>query len=138
MAAIQRRQLVLAESFGGGHDGGVDRPERQIAVGPGQFGDPDPVGCQYGFGQEVPGRQVPEEPDLGFDAEPGAEEVDDLGDHENGNDQGSGMLLEELETFGVMPVVPIDVGIERAGIDYEGYEATSARRIRSICSDTSD
>jgi hypothetical protein len=48
------------------------------------------------------------------------------------------VLLEELETFRVMPVVAIDVGIERAGIDNEGYEATSARRIRSICSDTSD
>jgi hypothetical protein len=130
--------VVLTESFGGGHDGGVDRPERQIAIGPGQFGDPDPVGRQDGFGKEVPGCQVPEEPDLGLDSQPSAEEVNDLGDHEYGNDQGSGMLLEELETFGVMPVVPIDVGIERAGIDHEGYEATSARRIRSICSDTSD
>jgi hypothetical protein len=48
------------------------------------------------------------------------------------------MGLEDFEACTVMPVVTVDVGIEGPGIDDQGDQATSARRIRSICSDTSD
>ena len=138
VAAVECGQLAYAEPLGGGHDGGVDRSEGEIPIGTGQLGDSEPVGRHDGLGQEVSGGQVPEEPDLGFHTESSAEEVDDLGDDEDRNDQWSWMFLEEFEAFGMMPVVPIDVGIQGTGIDQEGYEATSARRILSICSETSD
>lgn len=48
------------------------------------------------------------------------------------------MGLEDLEALPVMPVVAVDIRIERSGIDDEGDQATSARKIFSICSDTSE
>jgi hypothetical protein len=138
VASVEGGQLALAQSLCGGHDGGVDRPEGEVAVRAGEFGDSDPVGCHDPFGQQVPGREIAQEPNLRIGTEPRAEEIDDLGDDENRNDQRARMRLEEIEALLVMPVVAIDVGVEGAGIDNEGYEATSARRICSIRSDTLD
>jgi hypothetical protein len=45
---------------------------------------------------------------------------------------------QQLKTFGVMTVVDIDVRIERTGIDDERYRRSSAARISSIRSDTSE
>jgi hypothetical protein len=47
------------------------------------------------------------------------------------------MLQQELERFGVVPVVGIDVGIQRPGVDDEGYRVTSAARISSMRSEMS-
>jgi hypothetical protein len=75
---------------------------------------------------------------IGSGTEAGAEQVHDLGDDEDGNDQWAWMGLQKFKAFPVMPVVSIDVGVERPGIDDEGDQATSDRRICSICSETSD
>jgi hypothetical protein len=137
VAPVKGGQLAHAHPFRGGHDRGLDRAEGKVPVGAGELGDPDPVRGQNRFGQQVSRREIAEKANLGLDPEPGAEQVDDLGDDQDGNDQRSRMTLEDLEAFLVMPVVAIDVGIKGPGIDDERYEATSARRICSICSETS-
>ena len=47
------------------------------------------------------------------------------------------MKLEQFEALGVVVVVCVDVGVERAGVDEEGYRATSSRRISSMRTETS-
>ncbi len=47
------------------------------------------------------------------------------------------MVQQELERFGVVAVVGIDVGVERSRVDEEGYRATSAARISSMRSEMS-
>jgi hypothetical protein len=47
------------------------------------------------------------------------------------------MGLEQFEALGVMIVVCVDVGVERTGIDEEGYRETSSRRISSMRTETS-
>jgi len=138
VAAVEGHELTLTKSFGGGDHRGVDRSQRQVSVGARQFSDPNPVGRENRFGDQVPGGEITEEPNLRFWTEPGPEQIHDLGNDEDGNDQRAGMGLQDLEAFPVMPVITVDVGIEGPGIDDEGDQATSARRIRSICSDTSD
>jgi hypothetical protein len=138
VAPIEGEELTLPEPLSGSDDGGVDRSERQVPVGAGEFRDPDPVGCENRFGDEIPGREVTEKADLGIWAEPRPEQIHDLGDDEDGNNERTLMRLEDLKALLVMPVVTVDVGIQRPCIDDEGDQATSARRIVSICSDTSE
>jgi hypothetical protein len=45
--------------------------------------------------------------------------------------------FKEVHAFVVMIVVRVDVGIERTGIDEDGYWVTSSRRISSIRTETS-
>jgi hypothetical protein len=47
------------------------------------------------------------------------------------------MGLEQFEALGVVVVVCVDVGVERAGVDEEGYGETSSRRISSMRTETS-
>ena len=42
------------------------------------------------------------------------------------------MLQQQVERFDVVPVVGINVGVERPCVDEEGYRVTSAARISSI------
>ena len=60
-----------------------------------------------------------------------------LGDDEHGDDERAWVSLQQTEAFIMVTVVGVDVGIERAGVDQEGYRFTSARRISSIRSETS-
>jgi hypothetical protein len=47
------------------------------------------------------------------------------------------MGFEQFEALGVVVVVCVDVGVERAGVDEEGYRETSSRRISSMRTETS-
>jgi hypothetical protein len=47
------------------------------------------------------------------------------------------MGFEQFEALGVVVVVGIDVGVQRAGVDEEGYRLASSRRICSIRTETS-
>jgi hypothetical protein len=47
------------------------------------------------------------------------------------------MGLEQFEALGVVIVVCVDVGVERSGVDEEGYRETSSRRISSMRTETS-
>lgn len=52
-----------------------------------EFRDADPVGSGHWLDAEVTACKVAEKPDLGVGAEPRADEVDDLGDHERRDDE---------------------------------------------------
>ena len=47
------------------------------------------------------------------------------------------MLQQQVERFDVVPVVGINVGVERPCVDEEGYRVTSAARISSMRSEMS-
>lgn len=47
------------------------------------------------------------------------------------------MRFQERESFDVVVVVGVDVGVERSGVDKDRYWATSSRRISSIRTETS-
>lgn len=130
--------MALAQPFRGGDHRSVDRSEGEVSVRAGEFSDADPVGCEDWFGDQVSCGEITKKADLGIWTEPSPEQIHDLGDDEDWNNERAGMGLEDFEALLVMPVVTVDVGIERPSINDEGDQATSARRIFSICSDTSD
>ena len=47
------------------------------------------------------------------------------------------MGLEQFEALGVVAVVCIDAGVQRAVVDEQGYRVTLRRRISSIRTETS-
>ena len=135
---IEGQEFTLPEPLSGSDNGGVDRSEWEVSVGASELRNPDPVGCENRFCDEIPGRQVTEKADLRIWAQPRPEQVHDLGDDEDRNNERALMRLEDLEALLMMTVVTVDVRIQRPCIDDEGDQATSARRIFSICSDTSE
>ena len=102
--AVGRRDLACVESFGRRDDAGVDGAEVEVSVAGDEFGDAEPVAGCDGFGEEVAGGEVADEADLGLGAEPGGDQVDDLGDDQGRDDQGSWVGLEEVEAGGVVGV----------------------------------
>jgi hypothetical protein len=81
VAPVGGRDLSDLQTFRGGYHRGVDRAEGKVAVASHQLGDPHQIPRMNGFKHEVAARDVPQEPDLGLPAEPGAEQVGDLRDH---------------------------------------------------------
>ncbi|MGH3328514.1 MAG: hypothetical protein ACRDPT_12085 [Streptomycetales bacterium] len=61
---------------------------------------------------------------------------DHLGDDQC-RDEGPGMRLQQRNAGTVVAVVGVDVGVERPGVDDDGYGVTSVRKISSMRSDTS-
>lgn len=47
----------------------------------------------------------------------GTREVGHFGDDEGGDDEGPGVGFEQVETCGAVPVVAVDVRVQRAGVD---------------------
>jgi hypothetical protein len=135
--SVECGDLGDSQPFGCCHDRTVDGSQRQVPILTHQFGDAEPVACHDRLDGEFARREITQEADLGFGAKPCSDEVGHLGDHEYRHDQWTGMLQQELERFGVVPVVGVDVGIERPGVDEEGYRATSAERISSMRSEMS-
>ena len=135
--AVECGDLGGSEAFGRCHDRTVDGPQRQVPIPTDQFGDAEPVTRHDCLNGELTRGDITQEANLGVDAKPCSDEVGHLGDHEHGNDQWTGMVQQELERFGVMAVVGIDVGIQRSRVDEEGYRVTSAARISSIRSEMS-
>lgn len=66
-----------------------------------------------------------------------AEKVGHFGDDEGRHDQWSGVRFEQVEARSVVPVVAIDVRVQRAGVDDQCDEPTSLARISSIRSEMS-
>lgn len=137
VAAIERRDGRDPESLRGDDDGGINGPERQIFIRDDELGDPDPVRGIDGFGDEGAGREVSEEPCLGVRTQSLLDEVGDLRDDEMRNDERTGMRREQFEACVVVPVVLVDVGVQRTGVDQERYRFAPRRRISSIFSDVS-
>lgn len=81
--------------------------------------------------------EIAEEANLSLPAQSGLDQVGDLGDDEHGDDERSRMRLQQLQAGGVVGVVGIDVGVERASVDDQRDGTYSEARISSIHSETS-
>lgn len=138
VSAVKRCDLGDPEPLAGCDHRSVHRAERKILVHRDQLRDAEPVAGEHRLDQQVATGEVTEEADLSLGAEAGLEQVDDLGDDECGDEQRAGVLLEDAEARGVVPVIGVDVGVERTGVDEDSYRATSARRISSIRSEMSE
>lgn len=137
VAPVQRRDLVLVESFRGSYDRCIHTAEREIAVDAHKLGDPKPVLGGDRVRDQAAGREVAEEPNLRLNAESGPQEVHHFGDDELGDQKRTGVSFEQFEALVMVVVVSVDVGIERAGVDDERYRETSMRRISSMRAETS-
>lgn len=134
---VEGRHLRDPEAFGGGDDGAVDGPEREIAVAGDQLGDPQPVSVRHGFDDRITGCQVTQKPDLGADPEPRADQVRHFRDDQRRNHQRLGVALQEFQGGPVVAVVGVDVGVQRSGVDEESYGDTSAASISLMRSEMS-
>ena len=137
MPTVQRCDLTNPQPLRGGDDRGIGCSEGQITVGDDELGYAQPVGGRDRFSDQVPGRQVAQKASLGVHPKSRADQVVGLCDHEHGDDQRSRMCLQQLQAGLVMTVICIDIGIERSGVDQDGYRATSALRISSMRSEMS-
>ena len=61
----------------------------------------------------------------------------DFGDHEGRHDQRARVRLEQFEALGVVLVVAVDVGVQRAGVDDQCDRVTSPAMISSTRSEMS-
>jgi len=116
---------------------GVYGAERQVAVLGDELRDADGVAGMQRLDREAAAGEVAEEANLGLPAQPGCDQVGDLGDDERGEDEGAWVGFEQLQAGGVVGVVGIDVGVEGAGVEDQRDGAISAARISSIRSETS-
>jgi hypothetical protein len=137
VTAVGGGYVVDGQTFGGGYHGGIDRAEREVVIARHELGDADGVGRVHRLEHETSAGEVAEEPDLGLPAESRADQIGDLGDDEGGYDERPGVGLEELRAGGVMGIVGVDVGVQRAGIDDQRYLLVSARMISSMRSEMS-
>ena len=137
VASIEGSHVTDRQPFRGGDDGAIDGSQWQIAIGLDQFSDPKPVFGRDVLGDQISRGDVSQEPDLSVVTEPGPEQVDHLGNHQDGYQQWARMGLEQFEALGVVVVVCVNVGVERACVDEERYRETSLRRIPSMRTETS-
>jgi hypothetical protein len=135
--SIDGRDVIGLEPLGGSDDRGVHCAERQVAVLRHEFGDAHPVGRRDWFNDQIASGEITQETHLGVDAESRAEQVGHLGDHEGGHDQGPRVRFEQIEACGVVAVVSVDVGVQRAGVDDQCDEPTSLASISSMRSEMS-
>jgi len=134
---IEGRYLHLAAALCCRDDRRVNATQRKVSVAADKFCDSQPVLGGHRLRDQVPGREVSEEADLRVGTEPGREQVHHLGHYQFGHDQRPWMGLQQLEAFGVMVVIRVDVRVQRTGVNQQSYRRTSARRISSIRTDTS-
>jgi hypothetical protein len=137
MSAVEGGHRCHRSSLGGGEDRRVDGSESQVVVPGDELGDADPVAGGDRFGDEVAGGEVTEEADLCVRAEPRGDQERDLGDDERRDEQRAWVGLEQLETSLVVPIVGVDVRVERPGVDDQRDARTSLARISSIRSEMS-
>lgn len=131
------RDLGDLESFGCCHDRGIDGAEREVVVFGDELGDAQQIGGVNRFEREGARGEIAEESDFRAPAQPVRDQVGDLRKDERWDDQWAGVSFQQLKARGVVGVITIDIGIERAGVDDQCDEATSARMISSIRSEMS-
>lgn len=137
VATIEGRDLGGVETLRGHDHRSVDGAEWQVVVLADEFRDADRITGEERLDREVAAGQIAEEADLGFPADTRADQIGDLRGHEGGDDERTGMRLQQLEAGGMMGVVGVDVGVERSGVDDQRDGAISEARISSIRSETS-
>ena len=117
VATVEGSDLGDPQPLASHHDGGIDRPQGQVVVGPHELGDAQPIARLHRLDGECPSREIPQKADFRRSAESRRYEVDDLGDHQMRDDQGPGMGFQQLQAGCVVPIIGVDVGIERAGVN---------------------
>lgn len=117
MAPVERRYLPDAQPLGGRHDGRVHRAQWKVPVFPNELCHAQPVRRGYRLGRKCSGREVTQEPDLGFRSESRLDEVGNLRDDQDGNHQRPFVCQHQIQARLVMAVVLIDVGVQRPRID---------------------
>lgn len=137
MAAVERRHFGDAEPLRCRDHRGVYGAERQVSVLGDELRDADGVAGMQRLDREAAGGEIAEEADLGLPAQPGCDQVGDLGDDERGEDEGARVGFEQLQAGRVVGVVGVDVGVEGPGVEDQRDGAISAARISSIRSETS-
>lgn len=137
VTAIEGRDGRHVEPLGRGDHRRVNRSERKVRVLGHQFGDAQPVDWIDVERRQVPGREIAEELDLGGRTQARREQVSDLGDHQDRDQDRSRVISEEAQRRGMMGIVCVDIGVERAGVGEQAAQPSSSRRISSIRSETS-
>ena len=100
-----------------GYDGGVHRSERQVPVPGDELGDAQPVTGLHRLRDEGAESEIAQEADLRVGPQTACNQIGHFRDDQNGDEQGPWMRLQELEAGGVVPVVLVDVGVERPRVD---------------------
>jgi hypothetical protein len=129
---IERRDAAFIKPLRGGNHGCVNGAERQITIASDEFRNPQPVGRSDGFDGEFACGEVCQETHLRLETNPGAEQVNDLGDNERRDDQRARMRLEQLKAGLVVPVVSVHIRVQRSGVDDQRDGDSSSARICSI------
>lgn len=132
MPTIQRGDRLDIEPFGCRHYGRIDGSEGQISVLSYEFGDAKPISSGHRIGREIPRRKVAQEADLSLRPDTGLDEIRHLSDHQLRHDQGTRVTEKQRKAGLVVSVVFVDVGVQRPGVDQEGYRRASRRKICSI------
>jgi hypothetical protein len=114
MPPIQRCDRRDPESFCRCDDGGVDGPEREIAILSNKLSDPKPIRGTDGIDRERACGQVAEESHLRFGTQARLREIRDFRDDEERHDEGTFMVEQEGEAGLVVAVVLVDIGVQRA------------------------
>jgi len=137
VATVEGRDFGGVEPLCRGDHRRVHGAEWQVAVLGDELGDADRVAGVQRLDREGADGEITEEANLRLPAEPGADQVDDLGDDERGEDERTCVGFEQLQAGGVMGVVGVDVGVEGASVEDQRDGAISEARISSIRSETS-
>ena len=137
VTAVERRHFDGIEPFRRGDHRRVDRAKRQVAVLGDELSDANGVARVQWLDSEAAFGEIAEEANLRLPAQPGFDQVGDLGDDEGGEDEGAWVGFEQLQAGGVVGVVGVDVGVEGAGVEDQRDGAISEARISSIRSETS-
>lgn len=125
VSAIQRRDNADAKSFGEGHHGRVDGPQRQVAILGYELCDPHPIAMENWLDKEATGREISKESHLRFPPQARLEEIDDFRDDELRNEEWTGVRFEKPQTRLVVVVILVDICVQRSGIDDQGYRRAS-------------
>jgi hypothetical protein len=114
MTAIQRGDLADAQAFRCRDHRRVHCPKRQIAVSPHKLRDTRPVARWHRLNEEMAGCEIPQKLEFGSAAEAVLDQVDNLTDHEMGNDQRARMRFEQFPALCVVAITTIYRSVERA------------------------
>jgi len=82
--------------------------------------------------------EVRNEVRFGFRPETCGNKVRDFGDHQDRDEECAAELLQQFARFAVVAIVRVEGGVERTGVNEQGYRENSCRRISSTRSETSD
>jgi len=96
-----------------------------------------PVTGRHRLDPELARGEIAEESHFGIGTQTRCDKIADLGDYKSGHHEDARMGEEQLKAGFVVPIIGIDVGVERPGINDQGYGATSLAKMSSTRSEMS-